>query len=247
MSEFIFFFTRQTNKWDNDPQYCGILSVIYSDDNGVTFSPKEDIPMWRNKYDYPNRPDVPKHFVVWQVPIKHKNSKYLAGYTQWVSPIHHSGSNGQEDVKEYIKQWFAWEARAYYMRFENLDDNPLPSNIEITYLPEDENGIEVKQPNRGWSTAEEPSVVLLANGELFATVRPYTGYLYYVLSKDNGVTFTKPKRLRYNDGEDFLRNPRAPAPIYKLKDGRFLLVFHNNDGKIGAYNQLSDTWKETIT
>ena len=34
----------------------------------------------------------------------------------------------------------------------------------------------------------------------------------------------------------------ASSPIYSLSDGSFLLVFNNNDGKRGEYDQFKKTW-----
>mgnify|MGYP000656819350 CR=1 FL=1 len=50
-------------------------------------------------------------------------------------------------------------------------------------------------------------------------------------STDGGRTWDTPRPLSY-DPEEFrpVENPIAPCPLYRLEDGRLLLVFYDNDG-----------------
>jgi hypothetical protein len=73
-------------------------------------------------------------------------------------------------------------------------------------------------------------------------MRTLTGYIWYSVSEDDGATWREPQMLRYQDGGDGIKQPWASCPIYRLRDGRFLLVFHNNDGTKGTFSQYKDRW-----
>ena len=92
------------------------------------------------------------------------------------------------------------------------------------------------------SVAQEPCVVLLPDGRLLVAMRTMAGAIWYSVSDDDGATWRKPEPLRYRDDGDPIPQPLAPAPIYPLADGRFLLVFHNNDGTRGGYSQWKTKW-----
>ena len=49
--------------------------------------------------------------------------------------------------------------------------------------------------------------------------------------------------MRYRDGGLPLRHPISPCPLYRLNDGRFLLLFHNNEGTIGKFSQFKIKWE----
>ncbi len=228
------FYTKQTDLTDGDPQGCGAMGCMISDDNGHTWQPRADIPMPRNQFDHPD-PNVPKHWIVWQLPIRDSKGRWIAGYTQCTSPARN---------KEMRKWgWWATESRCQFMRFENLDEGPEPKDLEITWLPEDPNGLEVKHPNHDWSALQEPSLVLLPDKRLFCVMRAWTGTIHYSVSADDGGTWRPVEVLRYRDGGEPVKHPLAPCPIYKLRDGRYLLLFHNNDGHVGKHNQREKKWK----
>jgi len=228
------FYTKQTALTDGNPQGCGAMGCAYSDDDGRTWVHGPDVPMARNRFDHPD-PDVPKHWIVWQKPIRDSKGRWIAGYTQ--------GTSRSRNPQMTKIGWWAWENRCQFMQFENLDDAPDPKDIKITWLPRDEKGLTVKHPNHDWSSLQEPSLVLLPDGRLFCTMRAWTGHIWYSVSDDDGETWRPPEVLRYTDGGEPLKHPLAPCPIYALRDGRFLLLFHNNDGHVGKHNQREKRWK----
>ena len=203
------FSTKQVALNDGDPQGCGTMGCVYSDDEGHTWIGGPDIPMPRNKYDHPD-PNVPKHWIVWQLPIRDSKGRLIAGYTQGTSRARHP---------ERKVGWWAWENRCQFMRFENIDDGPDPKDIKITWLPRDEDGLAVKHPNYDWSSVQEPSLVLLPDGRLFVTMRTWTGTIWYSVSADDGQTWYPPEILRYKDDGEAVKHQRAPCPIYALSDG----------------------------
>lgn len=227
------FYTKEDNYDDTDRNGSGKMGCIYSDDCGSTWSEEGIVPMSRFKYDNPD-PAVDKCWIVWQNVIHDNQGKPLAFCTQLTSktvtpPICGEGS------------WVNRDSRCYLLRYENLDDNPEAEDIQVTWLP-DEEGITV--PHALYphiSVAQEPSCVRLPGGELFVVMRTMTGFIYYSVSYDNGVTWKKPSVLFMEDGAPF-EHPLSPCPVYALQDGRFIILFHNNMGKKGRFDQFRQFW-----
>ncbi|TBL80468.1 sialidase family protein [Paenibacillus thalictri] len=220
------FYTKDIGVYDVDSQTTGTMGCVYSDDDGATWTPGKDIPMARNRYDHPD-PRVPRSWIAWQKPIRDSRGRWITGYTQWSSRAVYPGPP---------EGWYSKDSRALFMRFDNIDEGPDPDELRVTWLPEDGIGLEVGYPQRPeLSVAQEPSLTLLPDGRLFCVMRTYTGYIWYSVSTDDGTTWRHPEPLRDRDGGDKLLQPIASCPVYRLADGRYVLVYHNNDGHIGPY------------
>lgn len=220
------FFTRDIGVHDVDTQTTGTMGCMYSDDDGATWRTGGDIPMRRNRYDHPD-PNVPRNWIVWQKPICDSKGRWMTGYTLWSSRAVYAGPP---------EGWYSKDSRSLFMRFDNIDEGPDPEELQITWLPDDGIGLEVPYPGHPeLSVCQEPSVVLLPDHRLFCVTRTFTGFIWYAVSSDDGATWTKPEMLRYEDGGEPVRQPIASCPVYPLRDGRFLLVFHNNDGHVGDF------------
>ena len=63
-------------------------------------------------------------------------------------------------------------------------------------------------------------------------MRTLTGCIWHSVSEDDGATWRAAEPLRYEDGGERIRHPGSPPPLYALRDGRFLLQYHNNDGSM---------------
>jgi len=226
------FYTKQTELTDGNPQGCGTMGCLYSDDEGRNWLVTSDIPMPRNEFDHPN-PQVPKHWIVWQLPIRDAKGRPFVGYTQCTSKARYDAT----DVS-----WWGWSSRCQFMRLENIDEGPAPKKLIITWLPKDAKGLEVKHPNHDWSASSEPSPVLLPDGRLFVTMRTWTGHVWYSVSGDDGETWRPTEVWRDRDGGPPIEHPLAPCPIYALSDGRYILLFHNNNGQRGQHDQRQLKW-----
>lgn len=230
------FFTKEIEVFDNNRQGSGAMGCLYSDDNGFTWSEPKEIEMPRSKYDNPDR-KYPKNWIVWQKPIKDNEGKWITGYTLITS----------ESVLKSEKNWVNVDSRCYFMRFVNINDNPQPENIEIEWYPENDLGLEVRNPvYPHLSTAQEPAIVLLPDGRLFTIMRTMTGYIYYSISSDNAKTWNEPKMLKYSDEGEGIQHPMSPCPLFEMNDGKFLLIFHNNDGRKLGYNQADKEWEINV-
>ena len=194
----------------------GIMGCFLSDDEGRSWSEGSDIVVATTRKDRSNlESEEVGSFIVWQMPFRDAKGRLMAGYTNW---------SREEEV-----------GSLFFMRFDNIDEGPDSDKIEITWLPESKNGVSMPR-YVNIPRCEEPSVVLLPDGRLFTTMRTYTGYVWYSVSDDDGHHWRDPDVLRNRDNGTPLKHPLAPCPIYRLRDGRFFLLFHNND--YHARNQL---------
>ncbi|MDF2925074.1 MAG: BNR/Asp-box repeat protein [Paenibacillaceae bacterium] len=220
------FYTKDVGIYDLDKQTCGAMGVLYSDDDGWTWTQGEDIPIPRNRFDHPD-PQMPRNWIVWQKPIRDSRNRPIAGCTQWSSPAVSPPPPAC---------WYSKDSRCLFIRFDNIDEAPDPQRLAVTWLPEQGEGLAVAYPGHsGLSVAQEPSLVLLPDGRLFCVMRTFTGKIWYSISADDGATWSATKMLRYRDGGEPVLQPIASCPLYPLDDGRYVLVFHNNDGHVGPY------------
>jgi len=200
----------------------GVMAGIYSDDLGQTWSESTVIDMPKSKWDNPDH-SIPANWIVWQKPLRLPDGKYYTGFTRWIS----------KEVRNDppIDSWIAEESVVEFMRFENIDKNPSIKDIKIKYFASDDAAIRVNFPGHPKvSVAQEPSIVKLPDNRLFCVVRTSTGNPYYIISKDNGKSWSKPCVLRYKDHSGPLFHPLSPCPLYQLLNNKYVLFFHNHDG-----------------
>jgi hypothetical protein len=118
-----------------------------------------------------------------------------------------------------------------FLRFENILTEADPRKLIVTTWPKTPHGLSAPNPLRpGINTAQEPTNPSLSDGRLICPMRTLLGRIYFALSADDGRTWDTPRPLRYSPGGREIHHPMAPCPLYKLKDGRFVLLFYNNDG-----------------
>ena len=214
------------------------MGVVYSDDDGRTWRKGADVP-WPSvpEFDHPGGLGSSWNWIVWQKPVRDSKGRWIVGYSYWVSPAKR---------RDKPPGWWVAESGTKFLRFDNIDDAPDPKDLRITHLMLPGKGLTVpSQLNPALTDCEEPSLVLLPDNRLFVTMRTMTGYLYYSVSSDDGATWRKPEALRYKDGGDPIPHPKAPGPIYRMSDGRYLLLYFNNPGTLGWFSQFSppELWK----
>ena len=201
------------------------LHVKYSDDDGYTWIDGGiEIPYRRTKFDHPD-PSVGAGCIVWQKPIRDRHGRFIVGLTRWTADYNRARS----------KENSVLDCRCEFLRFGNIHEGPDPKDIQLTWLPDDEDLISVPvvdEPERsqGYVFSEEPAVVLLPDGRLFAVMRTRNGQIWYTVSDDDGHSWRPTEILRNLDDGHAMLHPRSPAPLYRLEDGRYLLFYHNHDG-----------------
>ncbi len=230
------FYVKESEHFDNNRQESGRFFCMYSDDACETFSESHEIELPRSKFDNPDA-SKDKNIVFWQPPIRHKNGTFIAGATLYTSHA----------ICPPRINWVNESAHCCLIRFENVNSDPEPSEVKVTVLPEDDDLIGV--PNAVYpdmSTAEEPSVVSLPDGQLFLTMRTMTGYAYCAISSDGGNHFSEPKPLVIGDNQ-FAQQPLAPCPVYRADGETYLFFFHNNSGRRMGFDEMDPSpWRSNL-
>ncbi|HTM51220.1 MAG TPA: sialidase family protein [Bryobacteraceae bacterium] len=219
------FFNKNIGVQDVRAADTGVLRARWSDDGGKTWSREyHDYAIGRSALSSPDR-KVPPTWIVYQKPIVTPEGAVLAGFTRWASSA--------ADAR--AASMFDRDSELCFLRWENILSERDPERLRVTTWPAGPHGIQAPSPDRpGISVAQEPSVQPLADGRLFCTMRTLTGRVWYALSADDGRSWSEARVLRYRPGGDPVLHPLAPCPLYRLEDGRYLLVFFNNDGGPGG-------------
>jgi hypothetical protein len=225
-------YSQHIGKHDSFFHHTGWLHGIFSDDNGTHWSQPENIPVARSIHDNPD-PSFPPNMLCWQRPLRlGKEDKYVAGFTRWTSNAVRQNPT---------RFWLSHDARVEFMRFENVDENPAVRDLKICWFAANEMALAVPYPGHPQvSACQEPSLVKLPDGRLFAVMRTAAGSPYWSVSADLGETWTRPRRLLRKDGGEPLLHPLSPCPIYDVGgntagSGRYALFIHNHDGRYKSY------------
>jgi hypothetical protein len=204
-------------------QITGTMDCVYSDDLGRSWSRPQTIPMRKSPLDSPD-PAVQSNWIVWQKPIRDLNGLWFTGFTRWVSKA--------VRTPPHNTNWTATESVVEFMRFENIDANPEPKDIRIANSAWGKNALRVPHyTNPLLSVAQEPSLVRLPDRRLFCVMRSMTGYIWYSVSADDGVTWTSPRPLLRRDHGQPILQPLSCTPMYEYASGKYILLHHNNDGR----------------
>jgi len=215
------FYNQNFGEADPRKDVTGKLAFRYSDDDGVTWSDRiRYLPIGRAPIDHPD-PDWPYvNWITFQCPIITSAGEIMAGFTRWASAARYEN-----------KGLFFLESQIWFLRFDNVLTEPDPDKLEVTTLPQGDVGVRVPRVDLpGISVAQEPTIQSLSDGRLICIMRTLNGMIYYALSSDGARSWGEARPLRYCDGGEPMLQPIAPCPLYKTGDGRYFIVFHNNDG-----------------
>jgi len=219
----IYCFYNKYDRRDRGPGWTGRFRCRTSDDDGRTWSDPVDLPFRRTELDPPD-PNVPATWIPWKGAAFDRSGRALIAFTRWASP--------KSQVPNAAVGITSVFCQCELMRLENLREGPKPQDIRVTWLPKGD-GIRVPSERHAQASfAQEPSVVCLPNGWLFMAMRTDRGQLWCTVSKDDGATWRGPEPMLYTDGGAPMLHPVSPAPIFRLSDGRFLLLYNNNDGYV---------------
>lgn len=225
-------YNRYTGKHDLFDSTCGIMEGVCSDDGGDTWSEPQEVPLPRSHWESEDE-SIPSNWIVWQKPERLSKGKYFAGFTRWISP--------EVGIKPPYRVWWANPSVTEFMRFENVDDDPQPRDLKISYFCQGEDALQVEIPGfPNVPVCQEPSLVSLPDGRLFCVMRTTTGHPYYSLSGDEGEHWTQPLPLRQHDKSLPLLHPCSPCPIYRVGFEDYLLFFHNHDGRFGGWSHFDN-------
>lgn len=197
------------------------LLCMYSDDEGKTFSVPTIIPF----PDY----EGDGNWIVWQLPMRMSDGAYLAVCTIFFGAAVTPGN------------WTHTESRSYLLAFDNLDEDPEPADIHITWRTE--KPVCVPDPLiEGMSVSQEPAIVELPDGRIWMQVRTMQDAPYWAISQDGGRNFSEPKPMMYADGTPVL-HPLSPCPIYEYQKGKYFILVHQNPGIRLGFDHHELDWK----
>ena len=219
----------------NSPEVdSGNLGFLYSDDAGETWSairmislPDRDISMFPDRiHGHLNHP-----------PQLMPGGRVVLPLSQYARP----GSMRRD--------WQLVAGETALVWCENILTEADPDALRFTLLPEGSRGIRanlvkhadnaaVKRlaaafagyPDSLAFNSQELTVVPLADGRWVGVCRTYLGSPGFTVSRDQGRTWSEVERLRYHPESAFIDHPHTMCPIARLSDGRFMLLFTNNDG-----------------
>lgn len=212
------FYNKNIGIQDTREDTTGVLRGRYTEDEGRTWSYTFDLPIEPCALS-PSEPGVPQSWIVFQAPILTGDGVPIVGFTHWGS----ARRFGERDL-------FKLDSEVRFLRFENILTEKDPSRLVLTTWPKSDHGLRMPRRDKPEvSVAQEPSLVLLPDKRLFCVFRTLNGYAAWSQSRDHGRTWSDPEPLRFGDGA-IVPQPIAPCPIYATGRGRYIFLFHNNDG-----------------
>ncbi len=224
-----FFINRSTGK--HDPVENGELVIYTSDDDGKTLQNETVIPYPESPEIDSDDPSVPPAWTPYMAPIRLKEGRYVGGCTHWWSL---SKAKPRESW-----DWSRAESSVDMYYIDNLDDNPLPAEIQFNWSAAGVHGlIAPLHDNPRYFLAQEPSVVELPDGRLMTIFRTGAGSPFYALSADRGESWGRTQRLLFADGGNPVLHPRSPCPVWEIGgrgSGEYILFIHNHDGTFGPW------------
>jgi len=136
-----------------------------------------------------------------------------------------------------LGQYFLKEGEGWVYYSDNILTEKEVSNINWQLLPDGDIGIR----NSDLGSIQEEFNIQPMNTEngLYCVYRTTLGQPAHSYSYDNGKTWSVPELMNYANGSP-LRNPRACPRLWKCKNGKYLLWYHNNGGK--GFDHRNPAW-----
>jgi hypothetical protein len=204
---------------DVRPADTGVLRVKWSEDEGRTWSREfHDYPVGKTDFSHPD-PKVPETWIVYQNPLYAPGGNVIAGFTRWASKA------ADSDPRNWGRN-----TEVAFLFFENILREKDPAKLKVTTWPKGPGIRLFAPPEPKKSIIQEPTIQHLRDGRFLCVMRTFTGKIYFALSSDGAKSWGEPRPLCYEPEGEPILNPISPCPLYRLADGRYLLIFFNNDG-----------------
>lgn len=204
----------------------GKMMMKFSDDGGYSWSEERyEVPIRNFEIDDNNiYKGKIQFFWTVAIPIIHNNSVYL--------PLAKVGNFGEG---------FMESGSGAIVKSSNILSEKDPSKITWETLPDGNKGL---LPPEGL-VADEHNIVALSDGTLYCVYRTNMGHNVQTYSSDNGHTWTKPEWATYTPGGKIMKQPRCFNKVYKFKNGKYALFFHNNSTRNYSHHPIGNrnpTW-----
>ena len=190
----------------------------YTDDNGKTWSKRHRIPVRVTAADRANQ---------WKGEVM----------IFWGIDKPKIGHDGVRFAFTKLGRWMLDNGEGWMMYSDNILTEPDPGKINWELLPEGEHGIRHKDYG---SVQEEHNHVEIGNGHLYMVYRTTRGYPAHTYSTDGGRNWDTPEFMTYSPGGRKVKNPRACPKLWRCKNGKYLLWFHNHSG--GGFQDRNPAW-----
>jgi hypothetical protein len=190
----------------------GKMMMKYSDDGGYTWSDiRYEVPIRNFEIDDNNIYKGKIQFF-WSVAraVIHTDALYL--------PLAKVGNFGSG---------FMVSGAGAILKSVNILTETDPEKIKWETLPDGNKGL---LPPEG-KVADEHNIVSLNDNSLYCVYRTNQGHNVQSYSRDNGHTWSDPEWATYAPGGKQMKQPRCLNKIYKFKNGKYAIFFHNNSGR----------------
>ncbi len=190
----------------------------FSDDGGLTWSPRYRLPVRTTACDRGNQWGGEVQ-VLWGIgkPQRLRDGGMIFGFTK-------------------LGKYMLDDGEGWFFRCDNINTERDPRKLVWKNLPEGEHGL--RHPEFG-SVQEEHNLVELSDGTLYCVYRTTNGFCAESISRDGGASWSLPRKMRYANG-DVIPNPRACPRLFKCASGRFLFWFENNHSR--SFDHRNPAW-----
>lgn len=240
---YLFYFASHSGGWGAE-YGGGTLEFVYSDDGAVTWSEAFPISLPSRVVD-----TVPGRIHGW---VNHPPCVMPGGEVVFCfsSLLRLTGGD---------RKWQLGAAEVNMIHCENILSESDPTALRFTLLPRGPRGIRTdleknwhNAPLRrhlafwngvpeetGWSF-QEMTMVPLSDARWLGIGRTYLGSPGFTISEDRGETWSPAQPLCYAPGGPPIPHPMTMCPVFRRRNGSFVLLFTNNDGSQRKARHLWD-------
>ena len=217
----------------------GTLCFVYSDDQCATWSdryeielPQRDIQAIDDKvHGWLSQPPVALESGVVAMPI----SMYRLELMPHRRPFGVEPKLNPSESSVLIMDNLATESDPKKLSFQLRPDGDTGIRLNVASYASSSALNAVMEAYRGDATLhgfnfEDMSLVQLQDGAWLGVGRTKVGHACYVVSRDQGESWSEPETLLDSPGGEPIANSVAACPITRLSDGRFVLLSSLNDG-----------------
>ena len=131
-------YSQHIGKTDCFVHHTGWLHGIYSDDNGATWSKPQNVP-GRAQHQRQPRPDhAAEHALLAETAAARQGRQVFRRL--------HALDQFRRAEEPRPNRWISADSRVEFMRFENVDDNPEPRDLKISWFMSNEKALAVPFP-----------------------------------------------------------------------------------------------------
>ena len=220
---------------------AGDLFFKFSDDDGLTWSDRFAVGIPRTAMDRAEIGDIhgwnfgqPRLLPTGQLLMTYTKMKRSSIYPEgWALDEHNRWQPlpGTDPARPPSNEQGGspnrWTTEVFLLELSHILKENDPEKLRFRFLPEQDEGLWVPYPESQRHFGQEGSLAGLSEGRLLCVFRSRQGHPFYATSSDLGAHWSQPEVLRLCPGGEPFDQPCAPCQITRLRDGRFIFLFHN--------------------